>query len=146
MGRIYYIMGKSATGKDTIYKEVLKRRPDLKTIVMYTTRPIREGETEGVEYHFRTIPEMEAMRDSGKIIELRMYQTVFGPWYYFTMDDGQFDLASETNYLMNGTLESYVKMRQYFGQESLVPIYIEVPDGIRLQRAVDRESAQKNPN
>ena len=146
MGRIYYIMGKSATGKDTIYKEVLKRRPDLKTIVMYTTRPIREGETEGVEYHFRTIPEMEAMRDSGKIIELRMYQTVFGPWYYFTMDDGQFDLASETNYLMIGTLESYEKMRQYFGQESLVPIYIEVPDGIRLQRAVDRESAQKNPN
>ena len=146
MGRIYYIMGKSATGKDTIYKEVLKRRPDLKTIVMYTTRPIREGETEGVEYHFRTIPEREAMRDSGKIIELRMYQTVFGPWYYFTMDDGQFDLASETNYLMIGTLESYEKMRQYFGQESLVPIYIEVPDGIRLQRAVDRESAQKNPN
>ena len=146
MGRIYYIMGKSATGKDTIYKEVLKRRPDLKTIVKYTTSPIREGETEGVEYHFRTIPEMEAMRDSGKIIELRMYQTVFGPWYYFTMDDGQFDLASETNYLMIGTLESYEKMRQYFGQESLVPIYIEVPDGIRLQRAVDRESAQKNPN
>ena len=99
-----------------------------------------------MEYHFRTIPEMEAMRDSGKIIELRMYQTVFGPWYYFTMDDGQFDLASETNYLMIGTLESYEKMRQYFGQESLVPIYIEVPDGIRLQRAVDRESAQKNPN
>ena len=146
MGRIYYIMGKSATGKDTIYKEVLKQRPDLKTIVMYTTRPIREGETDGVEYHFRSISEMEELRDSGKMIECRMYQTVFGPWYYFTMDDMQFDLKSDANYLMIGTLESYEKMRQYFGQESLVPIYIEVPDGIRLQRAVDRESAQKNPN
>lgn len=146
MGRIYYIMGKSATGKDTIYKEVLKRCPNLKTIVMYTTRPIREGETDGVEYYFRTIPEMEEMRDSGKIIELRMYQTVFGPWYYFTMDDGQFDLESETNYLMIGTLESYEKMLQYFGQDAIWPIYIEVPDGIRLQRAVARESAQKKPN
>ncbi len=146
MGRIYYIMGKSATGKDTIYKEVLKQRPDLKTIVMYTTRPIREGETDGIEYHFRTIPEMEEMRDSGKIIELRMYQTVFGPWYYFTMDDGQFDLESDTNYLMIGTLESYEKMLRYFGQDAIWPIYIEVPDGIRLQRAVARESAQKNPN
>lgn len=146
MGRIYYIMGKSATGKDTIYKEVLKQRPDLKTIVMYTTRPIREGETDGVEYYFRTIPEMEEMRDSGKMIECRMYQTVFGPWYYFTMDDEQFDLESDANYLMIGTLESYEKMLRYFGQDVIRPIYIEVPDGIRLQRAVARESAQKKPN
>lgn len=146
MGRIFYIMGKSATGKDTVYKEILKRRPDLKTIVMYTTRPIREGETDGVEYHFRTIPQFEEINESGKVIEFRVYQTVFGPWYYFTMDDGQFDLAGEENYLMIGTLESYEMMMQYFGKEALVPIYIEVPDGIRLQRAVDRESAQKNPN
>ena len=146
MGRIYYIMGKSATGKDTIYKEVLKQRPDLKTIVMYTTRPIREGETDGVEYHFRSISEMEELRDSGKMIECRMYQTVFGPWYYFTMDDMQFDLKSDANYLMIGTLESYEKMLCYFGQDTISPIYIEVPDGIRLQRAVARESAQKKPN
>ncbi len=146
MGRIYYIMGKSATGKDTIYKEVLKQRPDLKTIVMYTTRPIREGETDGVEYHFRTISEMEEMRDSGKMIECRMYQTVFGPWYYFTMDDNQFNLESEANYLMIGTLESYEKMLRYFGQDMISPIYIEVPDGVRLQRAVARESTQKKPN
>ena len=146
MGRIYYIMGKSATGKDTIYKEVLKQRPDLKTIVMYTTRPIREGEADGVEYHFRSISEMEELRDSGKMIECRMYQTVFGPWYYFTMDDMQFDLESDANYLMIGTLESYEKMLCYFGQDAINPIYIEVPDGIRLQRAVARESAQKKPN
>jgi len=146
MGRIYYIMGKSATGKDTIYKEILKQYPDLKTIVMYTTRPIREGETDGVEYHFRTIPEMEELRKSGKMIELRMYQTVVGPWYYFTMDDGQFDLEGDTNYLMIGTLESYEKMLQYFGKSVIRPIYIEVPDGVRLQRAVARESAQKKPN
>lgn len=146
MGRIYYIMGKSATGKDTIYKEVLKQRPDLKTIVMYTTRPIREGETDGVEYHFRSISEMEELRDSGKMIECRMYQTVFGPWYYFTMDDKQFDLESDAKYLMIGTLESYEKMLCYFGQDAINPIYIEVPDGIRLQRAVARESQQKKPN
>ena len=146
MGRIYYIMGKSATGKDTIYKEVLKQRPDLKTIVMYTTRPIREGETDGVEYHFRSISEMEELRDSGKMIECRMYQTVFGPWYYFTMDDMQFDLESDANYLMIGTLESYEKMLCYFGQDTISPIYIEVPDGIRLQRAVARDSQQKKPN
>ena len=46
MGRIYYLLGKSATGKDTLYKEILKRRPKLRTVTMYTTRPIREGETD----------------------------------------------------------------------------------------------------
>ena len=39
MGRIYYLLGKSATGKDTLYKEILKRRPKLRTVTMYTTRP-----------------------------------------------------------------------------------------------------------
>lgn len=146
MGRIFYIMGKSATGKDTVYKEILKRFPDLKTVVMYTTRPIREHETDGVEYYFRTIPEMETLRESGKMIELRMYQTIAGPWYYFTMDDGQFDLEGAINNLMIGTLESYENMCRYFGAEVLVPIYIEVPDGIRLKRATEREEEQKTPN
>ena len=146
MGRIYYIMGKSATGKDTVYKELLKRRPDLKKIVPCTTRPIREGETDGVEYHFMTVEELEKNLRAGKVIELRTYQTVAGPWNYFTMDDGQFDLSGTSRYLMIGTLESYEKMRQYFGAQALVPIYIEVPDGIRLRRALEREDAQKNPN
>ena len=47
MSRIYYVMGKSASGKDTIYKELLKRCPDLKRLVPWTTRPMRTGETEG---------------------------------------------------------------------------------------------------
>ena len=146
MGRIYYIRGKSGTGKDTVYKELLKRRPDLKKIVPCTTRPIREGETDGVEYRFMTVEELEKNLRVGKVIELRTYQTVAGPWNYFTMDDGQFDLLETSRYLMIGTLESYEKMRQYFGAQALVPIYIEVPDGIRLRRALEREDAQKNPN
>ena len=52
MSKIFYFMGKSASGKDTIFKEIKERMPELKTIVLYTTRPIREGEQEGVEYHF----------------------------------------------------------------------------------------------
>lgn len=146
MGRIYYIMGKSATGKDTVYKEIRVCRPDLRTIVPYTTRPIREGEINGVEYHFTTNEELEVMKQSGKVIELRTYHTVMGPWNYFTLDDGQFDLEKNVDYLMIGTLDSYEKMCLYFGKEALVPVYIEVPDGIRLHRAVQREDTQKKPN
>lgn len=51
MGKIFYVMGKSASGKDTIYKKLLERLPQLQTVTLYTTRPRREGEAEGVEYH-----------------------------------------------------------------------------------------------
>ncbi len=146
MSRIFYLIGKSATGKDTIYKELLRRFPDLMTVVAYTTRPIREGETDGVEYYFKTDDELEELKDSGKIIEQRTYDTVMGPWHYFTVDDGQVDPSGNGRYLMIGTLESYEKMRDYFGSEILTPIYIEVPDGMRLKRAEKREEEQKEPN
>ena len=115
-------------------------------MVPYTTRPIREGETDGVEYFFTSSEKLEQFKNSGKIVELRTYETVMGPWSYFTMDDGQFDIHGEGDCLMIGTLESYEKMCWYYGNGALVPVYIEVPDGIRLLRAVKREGKQKNPN
>ena len=146
MGRIYYLLGKSATGKDTLYKEILKRRPKLRTVTMYTTRPIREGETDGVEYFFTDREELERQLASGKVIESRTYQTIAGPWTYYTVDDGQFNVADDEYCLMIGTLESYEKMCAYFEAGKMVPVYIEVPDGIRLLRAVKREENQKKPN
>lgn len=145
MGKIFYVMGKSASGKDTIYKRLLEMQPQLKRVILYTTRPIREGERDGEEYYFTNDKTMRELRESGKIIEERTYQTALGPWSYFTVDDGQIDVNSENSYLMIGTLESYEKTRDYYGEERLVPIYIEVEDGIRLQRALDRELRQKEP-
>ena len=146
MGRIYYLLGKSATGKDTLYKEILKKRPDLRTVTMYTTRPIREGEKNGVEYFFTDEIELKRHQADGKVIESRTYETVAGPWTYYTVDDGQFQLSEDESCLMIGTLESYECMCKYFGNARMVPVYIEVPDGVRLMRAVKREENQKKPN
>ena len=144
MGKIFYLMGKSSSGKDTIYKIIRERFPKLKEITMYTTRPIRDGEHEGVEYHFVDEARLAELEGEGKIIELRAYNTVHGVWKYFTVDDGQFQLEKQ-DYLMIGTLESYEKTREYFGKDALVPIYIEVEDGERLARALNRERQQKSP-
>lgn len=144
MGKIFYLMGKSAAGKDTVYKRLKEKCPELKTIVLYTTRPMREGETDGVEYHFISEDVLDGFKAAGKIIEMRTYQTVFGPWSYATVDDGSIDMASES-YLAIGTLESYKKLRIYFGGDRVVPIYIAVDDGIRLERALHRERQQREP-
>ena len=144
MSNIYYLMGKSSSGKDTIYKRSKELHPELKTVTIYTTRPIREGEKNGKEYYFVNEEKLQQILDDGKVIELRTYDTVHGPWNYFTVDDGQFD-QDTADYLMIGTLESYQKMREYFGEERIVPLYIEVEDGERLMRALTRERMQKEP-
>ena len=144
MKKLFCVMGKSATGKDTIYREILRRMPDLGTVIPYTTRPMRDGETDGKEYFFIRAAEMEQLDAEGKIIESRVYQTVCGPWIYATVDDGQFDRI-EGGCLVIGTLVSFEKLRQYFGKHMVIPVYVETEAGLRLSRALDRERQQSHP-
>ncbi len=144
MGKIFYLMGKSASGKDSIYKRLQSLYPELQSIVLYTTRPMRDGEQDGVEYHFIDDAQLKKLEQSGRVIEVRTYQTVFGPWSYATVDDGQIDLGRK-DYLVIGTLDSYEKLRGYYGTEKLVPLYVTVDDGVRLERALSRERQQKEP-
>lgn len=145
MGKMVYLMGKSSTGKDTVYKQLLKNPSlKLKKIVPYTTRPIRAGETEGEEYFFTDEKGFENLKAQGRVIEDRAYHTYHGLWRYFTVDDGSIDLE-HNDYIIIGTLESFIKTRDYFGSDQMLPILLEVDDGVRLQRALDRERAQENP-
>lgn len=145
MGKIFYLMGKSSSGKDTIFKALLSDGElSLKQIVPYTTRPIREGEQNGVEYFFTDEAGVQAMQEQNRIIELRVYRTCHGDWKYFTAADDQINLEKE-NYLVIGTPEAFLKVRDYFGKERVLPVYIELDDGVRLQRALDREKAQDQP-
>lgn len=145
MGKFIYIMGKSASGKDTIAKK-LKEKLGLKSYVMYTTRPMRAGEQEGVDYFYTTEDKIEEYRNEGKLIESRTYQTVHGPWTYATVNDSQ--LEGDSDIIGLGTLESYVKVKKFFqekGSESLLPVYIEIDEETRRQRAIKREEQQENP-
>ncbi len=145
MGKIFCLMGKSASGKDTIYRELLERKNlGLHRVIPYTTRPARAGEVDGETYFFRTPDEAARMEREGRIIEIREYHTVHGLWRYFTADDGQICLETGS-YLMIGTLEAYEKLRDFFGAEYVVPVYIWVNDGERLSRALARERSQENP-
>lgn len=145
MGKVFCIVGKSSSGKDTIYKKLLRTSTlHLKRIVLYTTRPIRAGEREGVEYHFTSPERMEHLQNEGRIIESRSYDTIYGIWHYFMAKDDQIDLE-RFDYLVIGTLESYVMIRDYFGHDKVVPIYIDLDDGERLARALRREKEQSEP-
>lgn len=146
MPEIAFIMGKSASGKDKIFKQLaVDEMLHFKTITMYTTRPMRNGETEGIEYHFVSEEQAEIFEKENKIIEMRCYHTMHGIWKYFTVDDGQIDLKSGNRYIVIGTLEAYDKFCRYYGKAHIMPIYIEVEDSIRLTRALNREMKQESP-
>ena len=143
MGKLFYIMGKSASGKDTIYQKLLES-PEFhfRRLIIYTTRPIRDGEKDGQEYYFVNEESFQSLKAAGKIIEDRGYESVYGLWRYFTVDN--MDLENY-NYLGIGTLESYEQLKKYYGENQVCPIYIEVEDGERLKRAIAREETQEVP-
>lgn len=145
MGKIICLMGKSSSGKDTIYKRLLEQdNIRLRKIVTYTTRPIRAGEQDGIEYHFTDEAGYRKLQNDGRIIETRVYNTCNGDWRYFTVTGKDIDLSAQS-YIMITTLESYIKIREFYGEDKVLPIMIELDDGIRLQRALDREKVQDNP-
>ena len=144
MGKLICLMGKSSSGKDTIYKRLRTELPELLPVVLYTTRPMREGEQDGVEYHFVSEEEYQSFHKSGRIMEERSYQTVYGVWRYFTVWDEEKNL-NESSYIMIGTPEAFEKIVEYLGREQVVPVFIDLDDGVRLQRALDREKAQDHP-
>lgn len=145
MARLFLFIGKSSTGKNSIYNILLSRDDlELKKVVPYTTRPIRIAEKDGEDYIFCDIEKRRQFETDGKIIELRSYHTVHGDWEYFTVDDGQIDWDGN-DLAMIGTLESYEKLKEYYNSKEIVPIYIEVEDGDRLERALRRERKQEQP-
>lgn len=146
MSKIFCLMGKSSTGKDTIF-EALKndRSLNLNPIILYTTRPKRTNEQDGKTYHFINKNVLDNYDKQKKVIEKRCYETINGPWYYATIDDGQINLESN-NYIIIVTLDAYINLVKYFNNDKIVPIYIEVEDGLRLERALNRERKQHYPN
>lgn len=145
MGKIVCLMGKSSSGKDTIYKKLLEdKQMPLKTIVPYTTRPVRDGEREGVEYHFTDEEGYQRLLAQGSVIEARAYNTCYGVWRYFTVADETIR-PEEYSYILIGTLEAYSQIQKFYGADKVIPVMIELDDGVRLQRALDREKTQDHP-
>ena len=142
MNRIFCIVGKSCSGKDTIYTRILEQnRPGLVPVVPYTTRPRRPGEAEGQTYHFVTEERLRRYEEEGQVIEKRVYQTTRGPWTYFTLR-----FALDADRLVITTLEGARALMDCYGPEQVRIVYLHVDDRTRLLRYIDRESRQARPD
>lgn len=133
------VIGKSASGKDTLVNYALKNFPNLNKVIHYTTRPKRAGEVDGVDYYFITKEEMEEKQKSGELLVLTVFKS---DWKYavgiksFKTDRiniGVFNLE-EIKYLYN-------ECKNLFNFRIIQTM---APDEIRLKRSEERLGDIKN--
>lgn len=131
--QVIAICGKSGSGKDTIMKEILKRYPNsFKPIVSYTTRPRRENEIEGIDYHFISKQEM-----ANKIVNNEMLEvSEFNGWFYGTAIDS---LSNECINIGVYNLDGLEYLYQNEKDTDNLVFYINASDKTRLIRSLNRE-------
>ena len=139
--RIFCLVGKSCSGKDTLYARILERHPELLPVIPHTTRPRRTGEVEGQHYCFVTEEQLRQYEARGQVIEKREYHTAQGLWTYFTL---RFPLDRDR--LLITTLEGARALMDAYGSQAVCIVYLHVDDRTRLLRCINREEGQERPD
>lgn len=144
MGKLICIAGKSAAGKDTLFR-LIRNSPFLKikTVIPYTTRPKRINEKDGDAYRFVSAEEMDRLEKAGEILEKRTYHTTKGDWHYFTP---KIRLDGREHRIMITTPEAFGNIAENTDKEQLVIVLLEADEKERFRRSFERESKQPEPN
>lgn len=138
--KIVVLYGKSASGKDTILQELLTK--GFQPIISHTTRPMREGEVDGKDYHFISIKEFLKELGKDNFIETRSYDTLLmdmkETWHYGVHKDSIKE--SDKDYITILDMEGLEQFIKYFNRDVIIPIGILASDETRKYRASRRGS------
>lgn len=136
---ILILCGMSASGKDTIFHKLLDA--GFNPVIITTTRPMRVGEKQDVDYHFETTDNFLKMLQDGEFLETRQFNTLVDGaediWYYGTKLS-EFKNGERNMIILD--LNGARKVIDYFGKENCCVVYINANDEIRLLRAKRRKS------
>ena len=138
--KVIILLGKSASGKDSILNYLINKY-NFNSIISHTTRPIRKNETDGKDYYFVNTKDFSKMLANDEFIETREYTTCFNNkqdiWYY-GISKKEFD--NEINKICIVDITGQNEIIKYYGKENVLSIYIETDDAIREKRAKLRGS------
>ena len=139
MGKVFLVIGKSFSGKDTFINQVLSDREfceknNLHRLIRYTTRKPRKGEVHGVDYYFQNDfvynPETCVMES---------YDTEYGKLIYMTDFD---DIESDKNYILTADPE-YLDEYKRILDDRLCLIYLITPNWVLLKRFANRNENEE---
>jgi guanylate kinase len=134
------LAGPSGVGKGTIVERLLDRDLGLWKSISYTTRAPRPDEFDGVDYHFVTRAEFEALRDAGGFLE---WFEVFGDLKGTPRAPVEERLAAGDDVLLEIDVQGALKVREVFPEALLVFVKPPSPEELR-RRLTERgtESAE----
>ena len=139
MAKIIAIVGKSSSGKDKTFSELLNQMPNqLKPIISHTSRPPRDNEQRGREYHFVSQEDMIDMIGREQTIEHRTYETEYGTWLYAIHKDSV-DMSGNKTYIVIVDPKGLIDLQNYFSSENVYSFLIDAKPYIRKMRSLSRE-------
>lgn len=133
---LVFISGFGGAGKDTIANKILKRNSDFERLVTYTTREPRKGEVNGVDYNFISEEEFVHKSYQDDWLECRKYNFV-GKSDIVRYATPKYQDYSK-KYLLWGSVDQAVKVKQRNSDPNMCWIHIEVPPRVRLSRMLER--------
>lgn len=134
-GRLFVVSAPSGTGKTTVVERLVQIVPNLVMSRSYTSRPIRPGETEGVDYNFITRARFEEMVAADAFLE---WAAVFGNFYGTCARDADELLASGRDLVLVIDVQGARKVRAR--RKGLVGIFVLPPTFAALEERLRRRS------
>lgn len=138
MNKIIVLCGKSASGKDTILRQLVAEEGYLQA-VSHTSRPPRKGEQEGREYYFVDQQDFLARKRNNEFVETRTYDTVHGQWFYGMSKDELDGKLEQGHVIMILDVKGLVALQNSIYKDRIVSFYVDVDLKTRINRYLDRE-------
>lgn len=140
MAKVITLTGMSASGKDAILKGVISRS-SIKPVISTTSRPIRKGETDGVEYHFVSKEQAEKKLYNHEFIEVREYYVANGDRWLYGITKDSIDIDSNDTYIAIVDYDGLKQLNKYLDRSNVehYSYYLNVNYQDLLLRSLQRE-------
>lgn len=139
--KLILLIGCMASGKDTILKEMINEGY-AEPVISHTSRPMRKGEKDGIEYHFVSAEEMLKMKENNEFIEFKSYKASNNEKWYYGVNKNSLEKGLSKNYILIVDITGMRQIKEYFKDDKnmeITTIFLDVDKETRRKRAIMRD-------
>ena len=140
MRKIFAVMGKASTGKDTLTK-MLSETLELPIALSFTTRPMRVGEKQGVEYNFISDDDFWDLHGCDLLAEYTSYEVASGETWHYGLTKEELEKADYVLVIVNP--DGLKQLKEIYGHK-ICSILIDAPADVRIKRYLDRDEVTES--